>query len=93
MILQEQYYEDLLDCINSTPDTVLWRKLVNKKKLLKDEKLLDRLWTEYQKMIENGVDENYAYAFALEEVLDIPLSRWENIFHRYIEGRHSEFYG
>lgn len=93
MILQEQYYEDLLDCINSTPDTVFWRGFVNKQTLLKNKELLDRLWAEYQKMIENGVDENYAYAFTLEEVLDIPLFRWEDAFHKYIEGRHSEFYG
>lgn len=93
MILQEQYYEDLLDCINSTPDTVFWRGRINKRLILKDQDLLDRMWTVYQKMIENGVDNNYAYAFTLEEVLDIPLQRWESVFHKYIEGRHSEFYG
>ena len=93
MILQEQYYEDLVECINSTPDTVFWRGFQNKQTLLKNAELLDKMWTTYQKFIEQGVDDNYAYAFTLEEDLDIPLHRWEDIFHKYIEGRHAEFYG
>ena len=93
MILQETYYDDLLDCINSTPDTVFWRRRLNKKLILQDHDLIDKLWTEYQSQIEKGVDANYAYAFTLENILHIQLSKWEPIFHKYIENMHSELYG
>ena len=93
MILQEQYYEDLVDCIHSTPETVFWRGFVNKNTLLKNKELLDKMWTTYQTKIESGIDANYAYAYTLEEDLDIPLFKWEDIFHKCIEGRYSEFYG
>ena len=93
MILHENYYEDLLEYLRNTPDTVFWMGLRSRKEIMKDKKLLDRMWTEYQKQIELGVDANYAYAFTVEEVLGIPLQRWKNLFDLYIIEQHTEFYG
>ena len=93
MILHDEYYDQLKEHIHNTPDFVFWMRMLSKKEILKNEALMKRMWTEYQKNIEQDVDTNYAYAFTLEEILNIPLRKWEKEFHLYIDSTYNDLYG
>ena len=93
MTLYDEHYEDLLNYIHNTPDSVFWMGMKSRTEIMKDKKLLDKLWTEYERQLEFGVDAEYAYAYTLEEVLNVPLRKWEPDFEKYILLPFNELYG
>lgn len=68
MILRKEYRDDLCEWIEATPDEVF----VKKEDILADEAVMDRLWTVYQKDIEEyECAAWWAYQDSLKEVLGI----------------------
>lgn len=77
MILNPSYKSDLMDGIRELPDDVFAKHGVDKTALLGDEDLLNNLWGQYQKSIEDyDVDADYALKDALHETLSIPMEAW-----------------
>lgn len=73
MIMESRYLFDLKEHIRDTSSSVFVVKNLTAAKILGDPDLMDRLWTTYQKSVEEyDVDEDYAYRDALYEVLGIP---------------------
>lgn len=74
MILRQSFLDDLKDHIQATPDEIFEERGVRKLDLLANKNLMDRLWAEYQKSVEEyDVDPDYAYRDALSEILNIQL--------------------
>ena len=74
MLLKRYYLDELKDRIRETDDAVFEAAGIKKEALLTDEGLMDRLWTFYQKNVEEyGCDEDFSYGDALKEVLNIEL--------------------
>lgn len=74
MILRQSFLDDLKDHIQATPDEIFEERGVHKLDLLANKNLMDRLWAEYQKSVEEyDVDPDYAYRDALSEILNIQL--------------------
>lgn len=72
MILNECYRDDLVDFINKTDDAVFASVGKSSQDILNDPDLMDRLWTCYQKDVEEyECDDEYAFADSLKEVLNI----------------------
>lgn len=80
MILRQSFLDDLKDHIQATPDEIFEERGVRKLDLLANKNLMDRLWTEYQKSVEEyDVDPDYAYRDALSEILNIQLEPESNL--------------
>ena len=61
MILHQSFLDDLKDHIQATPDEIFEERGVRKLDLLANKNLMDRLWAEYQKSVEEyDVDPDYA---------------------------------
>ena len=74
MILRQSFLDDLKDHIHATPNEIFEERGVRKLDLLANKNLMDRLWAEYQKSVEEyDVDPDYAYRNALSEILNIQL--------------------
>lgn len=74
MILQQSFLDDLKDHIQATPDEIFEERGITKVDLLANKGLMDQLWSNYQKSVEEyDVDPDYAYKDALSEVLNIQL--------------------
>lgn len=72
MIMKNSYGEDILSYVKSLPDSLLHRRGMSKEALLADNSVVDRLWTCYQKDVEEyDCDEGWALADAVFEVLGI----------------------
>lgn len=72
MLLRNEYKEDLKERIRETPDDVFEAEGLSKEQILADEEIIDRLWTVYQKdMEEYECEEWWAYQDSLNEVLGI----------------------
>lgn len=79
MILHQSFLDDLKDHIQATPDEIFEERGVRKLDLLANKNLMDRLWAEYQKSVEEyDVDPDYAYRDALSEILNIQLEPESN---------------
>lgn len=80
MILRQSFLDDLKDHIQATPDEIFEERGVRKLDLLANKNLMDRLWAEYQKSVEEyDVDPDYAYRDALSEILNIQLEPESNL--------------
>ncbi len=78
MILDTSYKNDLIDHIHAVPDRFLDDHGISRTNLLTNQALMDRLWTIYQKDIqEYDVDADYAIKDAFHEVLGIPTGDWD----------------
>lgn len=72
MIMQEGFLYDLKEHIRNTPEQVFQDAGLSQETVLGDGEKLDRLWTLYQKSVEEyGCDPWYAYGDALKTVYDI----------------------
>lgn len=77
MIMDPSYKSDLMDGIRDLPADIFAKHGTDKAALLNDDGLLDTLWAQYQKSIEEyDVDADYALKDALHETLNIPMEAW-----------------
>ena len=74
MIMKQYYLDELKEHIRSTPLDVFVSASTSAEAVLMDPILLERLWTLYQKSIEDyDCDESFSYWDALRESLGIMI--------------------
>lgn len=71
MIMKKEYLEDIKEYIQDIPETLC----PDKRGIFQNPELMDALWTEYQKNVEYGCDEEWALDEAMEEVMKITVPR------------------
>ena len=75
MIMHQEYRDDLKDYIRDMPDAVFDCNSLglSKEVVLSDKDLMDKLWTSYQKSVEEyDCDPGYAFRDTMHEILGIP---------------------
>lgn len=79
MTMKPEYKADLIDYIHAIPDRFLDDHGLSRSNLLADATVMDRLWTLYQKSVEEyEVDPDYAVKDAFHEVFGIPVEAWNS---------------
>lgn len=75
MIMYKEYLYDLMDYIRDMPDALFDCNSMglSKEAVLSDKDLMDKLWTSYQKSVEEyDCDPGYAFRDTMHELLGIP---------------------
>lgn len=75
MIMYKEYLYDLMDYIRDMPDALFDCNSMglSKEAVLSDKDLMDKLWTSYQKSVEEyDCDPGYAFRDTMHEILGIP---------------------
>lgn len=75
MIMYKEYLYDLMDYIRDMPDALFDCNSMglSKETVLSDKDLMDKLWTSYQKSVEEyDCDPGYAFRDTMHEILGIP---------------------
>lgn len=79
MIMQNEYLDDIIDHLRNMVDDDFTRRGTTRQAVLGNQNILDRLWTVYQKDVEDyDCDRDFALDDAVNEVLSpLPMREYE----------------
>lgn len=75
MIMKQYYLDELKDRLQNTNESVFHLRGTTKQRVLSDNRLLEKMWTIFQKNIEEyDCDEDWSYQDAFDSMLPVKIT-------------------